>query len=114
MNKLLTTVIVAVPGIISLVPPLQAAALQDPTRPTQTALYLSPSAPLASADKWTLNSTLVANDRRVAVINGNHVSEGESIGGARVLKIRKTDVLIQAPGRRITLQLIPDTLKMRP
>ncbi len=96
------------------VPPLPAAALQDPTRPTPGALFLSPSAPRPAADTWVLNSTLVANDRRVAVINGTHVSEGESIGGARVLRIGKSDVLIQAPGRQLTLQLIPDTLKMRP
>ncbi|MDH3560713.1 MAG: hypothetical protein OEN52_07150 [Gammaproteobacteria bacterium] len=114
MNTCLKIGASAALGILVLVPPVSAGPLQDPTRPTRAALFLSTSAPRPSADKWTLDSTLVATDRRVAVINGTHVSEGESIDGARVLKIRNTDVLIQAPGRQISLQLIPDTLKMRP
>ena len=114
MNKPLQTTVITVIGMLVLVPPLIAGALLDPTRPTTTALFLAPTASRPVTDKWTLNSTLIANDRRVAVINGTHVSEGESIDGARVLKIRNTAVLIQAPGRQITLQLIPDTLKMRP
>lgn len=114
MNKLLLTGIIVLPLIPGPVAPLAAGALQDPTRPTAAALFLSSTAPRPTADAWILNSTLVADDRRVAVINGTHVSEGDSIGGARVVSIRKSDVLIQAPGRQVTLQLIPDTLKMRP
>lgn len=114
MNKPLPTGIITLLGILVLVPPLQAGALQDPTRPTRTALFQSPTASRPVADKWTLNSTLVASDRRVAVINGTYVSEGESVDGAKVLRISKTSVLIQAAGRQTTLQLIPDTLKKRP
>lgn len=114
MNKLLKTGIIAVLLIPGLVPRLPAGTLQDPTRPTPGALFQSSQDPRPGTAIWTLNSTLVADDRRVAVINGTHVSEGESVGGARVLRIRKTDVLLQAPGRQVTLQLIPDTLKMRP
>ncbi|NNG12154.1 MAG: hypothetical protein HKM88_02785 [Halobacteria archaeon] len=114
MNNSLQTGVITLLGLLVLVPPLMAGALLDPTQPTRAALFLAPTASRPVADKWTLNSTLVANDRRFAVINGTHVSEGESIDGARVLRIRNTDVLIQAPGRQITLQLIPDTLKMRP
>ncbi|MDH3872355.1 MAG: hypothetical protein OEU44_09080 [Gammaproteobacteria bacterium] len=114
MNTRIKTGAGAVLGLLVLAPPLMAGTLQDPTRPTPGALFQPSSASRPGADIWALNSTLVADDRRVAVINGTHVSEGESIGGAQVLRIRKTDVLIQTPGRQITLQLIPDTLKMRP
>ncbi len=93
--------------------PLPGSALIDPTRP---ASYGQAAAAHASESRrgWTLDSTLVAPDRRVAVINGKRVSEGESVDGARIIEIRKLDVLIQADGRRITLQLLPDIVKKQP
>jgi len=93
--------------------PASGSALFDPTRPAS----LGSSSP-GRADKthsgWRLDSTLVAPDRRVAVINGKRVSAGESVDGARVIEIRKLDVLIQVNGRRMTLQLLPDIMKKQP
>ena len=101
----------ALPGAGSLV---TASTLADPTRPANTALYSTYSGHMAVNSRWVLNSTLVAADRRVAVINGQHVSEGESVDNATVLQIRKMDVLIQSGGKRITLRLLPDIVKTLP
>lgn len=90
--------------------PAGAAALLDPTRPAHRdrsgAVH-----PGSVSRGWQLDSTLVAPDRRVAVINGKRVSETEWVDGAQVIEIRKLDVLIQANGRRRTLQLLPDIVQ---
>lgn len=98
-------------GMLGMLPSVLANTLSDPTRPTP--LTITPAAGGLQTG-WVLNSTLVAPDRRVAVINGRHVTEGESIGNAKVLEIRKQTVLIQARGKRITLHLLPDIMRKQP
>ena len=93
--------------------PASGSALIDPTRPA-TYSTTAPARTAGTRSGWMLGSTLVAPGRRVAVINGKRVSEGESVDGARVLEIRQLDVLIQASGRRMTLQLLPDIVKKQP
>ena len=85
------------------------AALSDPTRPWQSSGYQQQRPQTAAS--YTLNSTLVSSTRRVAVINGQHVSEGETVGNAIVVKIGKYDVLLQSPNRQINLKLMPDIVK---
>ncbi len=94
--------------------PLSADGLFDPTRPATKQQSTTSNYGAALVRTWKLESTLVASDRRVAVINGMLVSEGELVDGARVIKIRKLDVLIQTPTRRMTLQLLPDIIKKIP
>jgi sRNA-binding protein len=86
-----------------------AATLSDPTRPYSTARHEPRQT--QPAGSYVLNSTLVSPHRRVAVINGLHVTEGETVGDATVLEIHKQDVLLQSPNRRITLQLLPDIVR---
>lgn len=85
------------------------AALADPTRPWNTGWHKQQKT--RSNGSYTLNSTLVSNTRRVAVINGQNVSEGETVGNATVIKIGKYDVLLQSPNRQIRLKLLPDIVK---
>ena len=94
--------------------PIWANVLIDPTRPA-TKQKTTSSVHVGGAHRsWTLESTLVAPNRRVAVINGKLVSEGESVEGALIIKIRKLEVLIQTPSRRMTLMLLPDIVKQQP
>jgi len=93
--------------------PVGGTALIDPTRPASPHRRSSDD-PVRNQGGWRLDSTLVAPDRRVAVINGKQVSEGESVDGARVIAIHQLEVRIQAPGRRMTLQLLPDILDKQP
>lgn len=87
-------------------------ALADPTRPWSPGSYQQRQT--HTDGSYTLNSTLVSSARRVAVINGRHVTEGETVGNATVLEIRKHDVVLQTPHRQITLQLLPDIVKKQP
>jgi MSHA biogenesis protein MshK len=91
-----------------------AGTFTDPTRPNGYAVHGQARHLPGSAGDWTLSSTLVAPDRRVAVINGHQVSEGEYLDGARVVRIEKLSALLSAAGRHITLHLLPDIVQHQP
>lgn len=88
---------------------LPAAALDDPMRPPPGAAATS-AAP-ATATQFVLSSTLIARERRSAVINGRNVGVGDSVDGARVVEIQPTQVRLQHQGRQLTLQLLPVAIK---
>lgn len=88
---------------------LQAMALEDPMRPPHSAAVTG-AAPRA-ATQFVLSSTLIARERRSAVINGRSVSVGDSVDGARVIEIQPTQVRLQHQGRQLTLQLLPVAVK---
>jgi MSHA biogenesis protein MshK len=85
----------------------------DPTQPTpldRPALRASSGSdapPPVERPRWTLTSTLVAGDRRVAVINGRSVALGATMDGARLVAVDAGGALIEHEGRRIRLQLPP-------
>ena len=79
----------------------------DPTEPTplgKTALDAS-GQPIVERPPWELTSTLVARDRKVAVINGRSVPLGATIAGARVKAVDADGAWIEHEGRRIRLDL---------
>lgn len=77
---------------------VSALAITDPTRPEQ---YRAAPARVS----YHLESILFSNSRRVAIINGKVLAEGESIGGATVTAIAKDSVRLQRSGRIIRLSL---------
>jgi len=85
-----------------------AAALDDPMRPPGGAAVTG-TAP--AAPRFELSSTLIARDRRSAVINGRRVGVGDSVDGARVIEILPAQVRLQHQGRQLTLQLLPVAVK---
>jgi len=88
-----------------------ATALEDPTRPASPVRHVPTHASQPGQGGWLLNSTLVGPNRRIAVINGAQVSEGESVSGARVVQIHKSYVLLETAGRSIKLQLLPGSIR---
>jgi MSHA biogenesis protein MshK len=91
-----------------------AWALQDPTRPTDPAAYFGQGQKVV-ATTWALQSILSSADRRVAIINGTRVQEGDRIGTARVVRIQPSRVVLNTAGRTLTLQLWPEsTRKVKP
>jgi len=90
-----------------------ASALTDPTRPTDPASFFG-SGTRTTETAWSLQSILFASNRRIAVINGTRVKEGERIGSARVLRIHDSQVLLETGKGRLTLHLLPQTVKVRP
>ncbi|MEX1033876.1 MAG: hypothetical protein WDZ30_10995 [Cellvibrionaceae bacterium] len=79
--------------------PLAADQLSDPTRPLNYRQAGSAEARLE------LNSILIAKGRRIAVINGQQVAEGERSGNIYVLRILPNRVIISRNGNEIELKL---------
>jgi len=60
---------------------------------------------------WVLTSTLVSEGRRLATINGRTVRQGQSIGGAQVIKIDPAGVTLLQDGERKRIALLPSSVK---
>jgi len=88
-------------------------ALNDPTQPTDPALYFGTGHDRKGTG-WALQSILSSPQRRIAIINGERVREGDHIGSARVVHIRDSHVLLNNGGRTVTLRLLPQSIKVRP
>ena len=84
----------------------------DPTRPTSLAepelVQRTQAGP-----RWRLQSTLVADTRRLAVINGRMVVQGERIDGATVKEVRQEGVTLDVDGRRVELRVVPGAVGIR-
>ncbi|MFU8876792.1 MAG: hypothetical protein ACNA7E_01515, partial [Wenzhouxiangellaceae bacterium] len=78
----------------------------DPTRPPNAAeLAAWRGQPGEQATAWRLESVLISDRRKVAVINGRRVGEGDVVDGARVRTIEATHALIEAEGRTRRLNI---------
>ena len=80
-------------------------AITDPTQPG----HYQPAT--QKKQSFRLSSILVGPQRRVAVINGKAVSEGDRVGRAMVKKIEKERVLLVSGGKHI--QLVPQRATVR-
>jgi len=74
--------------------------LRDPTRP-----YSPKARELAARPVFTLNAVIVSAERRVAIVNGRRVGVGDSVDGAMVIAIEKTQLVLEQDGKRITVAL---------
>ncbi len=79
-----------------------AAPLPDPTEPPSATAGQTSVSP---ARRFRLDSILVGDARRRAVINGQTLSQGSRLGDARVLRIGVDRVLIEIGGDQYTLEL---------
>lgn len=86
------------------VPLMAAAELRDPLKPP------APEQPAAAATTqvdpadWRLASTLVAEGRRVAVINGRVVGPGQTVDGARVVSVGRGEAHLRVGDQRFTIR----------
>ncbi|MGM0449314.1 MAG: hypothetical protein ACQERE_00645 [Pseudomonadota bacterium] len=76
--------------------------MPDPTEPPSTSAEQSEVSP---ARRFGLDSILVGEERRRAVINGITLAKGGRLGEARVLRIGVDRVLIEIDGEQYTLEL---------
>lgn len=81
-----------------------AQALGDPTRPTSLA-EPEPAQRTGPGPRWRLQSTLVAEDRQLAIINGRTVGPGDRVDGATVRDVRQDGVTLDVEGRRVELRM---------
>ena len=83
-----------------------AQQLGDPTRPTALDEPQAGDAAVRAGPRWRLQSTLVADNRRLAVINGRTVAPGDRIDGATVRDVRQEGVTLEVDGRRVELRML--------
>lgn len=108
MHNYLSRMLIIVTALLS----QQAHALNDPTRPTNPADYFGGG--IRDNSTWSLQSILSAADRRIAIINGTRVREGDLIGSAKVISISEAKVVLNTGGQRFTLRLLPTSIKVTP
>jgi len=88
------------------------AELGDPTRPPDYKKQAElPQTAAAVAEKWALTSVLISPQRRVAIVNGQTVQEGDTVGSSRVVRIRTSEVLLQHGADRFVVSLLPSVAK---
>lgn len=95
-----------------------ATALDDPTQPAD---YLGTSLPVPQAGEapssdftkgWVLSSTLISTTRRVAVINGKAVRQGDRVDeGVTVVDIKPSTVVLKNAQGVFSVTMLPATVK---
>ena len=94
---------------ILLLGPLQtdgAELLRDPTRP-----YSARAVVPSSVGSFVVSAIFVSKDRRVAIVNGQRVIEGDQIDGATVIEILADSLRINFHGKEISTRLLPAGLR---
>ncbi|GMQ97318.1 MAG: hypothetical protein BMS9Abin15_1028 [Gammaproteobacteria bacterium] len=84
------------------------AQMSDPMRPST---FIDMGNVLSRADVlqsgWVLQSTMIAPQRTIAVINDQAHSVGDTIGGARITRIGPGVVEMEENSKRFTITLVP-------
>ena len=74
--------------------------LRDPTRPYSAPVMLD-----ASPVRFAVNAIVNSDKRRLAIVNGRRVGVGDEIGGAVVMVIGASEVVLAIDGEEITVTL---------
>jgi len=82
--------------------------LADPTRPPNTKSSIIKQRP---SPRWILSSTLIANNRRHAVINGRIVRIGQTILQAKIISIQPTSVWFVLRKKRFRIKMLANNIK---
>ncbi len=90
-----------------------AQALPDPTRPPSALNTVQEADAVASEAGPALQSVILSSDRKIAIINGQAVKQGDKYGEARVIKITETEVVLRNGNEMQTLKLFPSIEKKR-
>lgn len=108
-TAIVATMVLCVALLAGVVPAAQAARLADPTRPAGYALGRGRHH--VHRPRWDLSQTLIAPDRRLAIINGRTVTEGARVDGAVVVAIRPSAVKLRRKGRTFSIKLLAGSVK---
>lgn len=92
----------------------QAQALGDPTRPPPGLRGGTGAGSGRAASEpggLVLQSVIISDSNRSAIISGQHVMLGGKIGPARLVKVSEAAVVLLTGDSRRTLKLFPDVQK---
>jgi hypothetical protein len=88
----------------------QAQSGNDPMRPPgQREAHAQSAKPVVT--RYRLDSVIIAPGRRLAMINGRRLAQGEWLGRAQLLDIRATEVTLRIDGQTHVLTLLPMSIK---
>lgn len=105
-------IFITITGLLVASPPV----LGDPTRPPTPAEIRAWQSGESSEDTqsgWQLQSVLVSEDRRVAIINGRRHHTGDRIGAARITAINPGEVTLEQAGEHFSLTIANRTHGVR-
>ena len=80
---------------------VSAEELRDPTRPHTYKVERS----VEGVPSFAVNAIFVSSDRKLAIVNGERVRIGDSVGGATVVDIRKEQVTLSVSGKQFIARL---------
>ena len=98
---------------------IAANGLRDPTRPAD---YQEGSAKGTTKDEvqvdttgtgWKLDSTLMAGNRKLAIINGVLVKKGDKVGNMVVVDIKPTKALLRVNNENVEVMLVQSSVKSK-
>jgi len=95
---------------LGLVAAAQAQGLSDPTRPPP-GLRGGAARGTGESSGLVLQSVIISDTRRSAIISGQHVVLGGRIGPARLIKVSEAAVVLLTGDSRRTLKLYPGVQK---
>jgi hypothetical protein len=93
-------------GMLVLLPLVVAAGNDKRRDPTEPARWQPVAVEATGADAPTLMSILIGKDRKLVVIDGMLLEEGEEKNGLRVWRVSADQVLVSVAGRS------PQTLRL--
>lgn len=96
----------AMVSILMVLPVMAWSALADPTRPAFLSEKKAVKKQIIIEKPLILSSTLVSNNRKVAIINDKVVGEGETVDNALILRISRNFVQVKRNQKVIILRLI--------
>ena len=112
MNKLIQGAqLLALGATLAVCMPIASAqSLRDPTRPAFFPGRTGVGGIVSRGRdaEWVLQSVLLSPERRYAIINGEVLALGGSVGGAELVAIREGEVTLRSEGTLRTLRLFPD------
>lgn len=94
--------------LLGFLPTAGAESDRDPTRPYSAPSVVSPG---GKTSAFNVSAILVSKARRIAIVNGQRVTEGDSINGAIVVEINKDALRLNLNGKELTTRLLPAGLR---
>ena len=102
---------------VLLVAPMLANAqetLRDPTRPwSARSVAAAVATGTATTSSFKVTAIFTSDKRRIAIVNGRRVSEGDRVDGAIVVEIRTDDLRLDLNGKTITSRVLPRGFRKR-
>jgi MSHA biogenesis protein MshK len=99
-------------ALIAVLPVLaQTTGLSDPTRPPNASTIAAAAGAPDAAAGPRLQSVLISPDRKLAIIDGQTVALGGSVGDATLVQISETGVTLKRGAELTRLELYPGVVR---